>query len=82
MTEVGLELGYGVVNGMGERMEFRIYRVCLELGFRDIPEISAESCVPLQGPLGSCEANLQVPMRDTEVRISIWRGKERIGRVH
>ena len=46
--EVGSELGYGVVDGMGEHMEFRIYGVCSELGFRNIPEMSAESCVPLQ----------------------------------
>ena len=32
-------------------MEFRIDGVCSELGFGNIPEISAKSCVPLQQPL-------------------------------
>ena len=47
---MGSELGYGVVDGMGEHMEFCIYGVCSELGFGNILEISAEGCVPLHPP--------------------------------
>ena len=48
VTEVGLELDCGVVDGMGGCTELRINRVCSELGFRNIPEMSAKDCVPLQ----------------------------------
>ena len=47
VTEVGLELDCGVVDGMGEHMEFYIDRVCSELGFRNIPEVSTKNCIPL-----------------------------------
>ena len=46
--EVGSELGCGVIDSMGGRTEFRIDRVCSELGLGSIPEMSAKSCVPLQ----------------------------------
>ena len=48
VTEVGLELDCGVIDSMGEHMEFHIDRVCSELGFGNILEMSAEDCVPLQ----------------------------------
>ena len=47
---MGSELDYGVVDGMGERMEFCIDRVCLELGFGEFPEMNAEYYVPLHLP--------------------------------
>ena len=47
---MGSELGYEVVDGMGGHTEFHIDGVCSELGFGDIPEMSAKSCVPLQSP--------------------------------
>ena len=48
---MGLELDYGVVDGMGERTEFHIDGVCSELGFRECPEMNAEDYVPLHPPL-------------------------------
>ena len=54
VMEMGSELDYGVVNSMGECMEFRIDGVCLELGFREFPEMNAEDYVPLQ----VCETNM------------------------
>ena len=47
VTEVGLDLDCGVVDSMGERMEFRIDGLCSELGFGNIPEVSAKDCIPL-----------------------------------
>ena len=49
-TEMGSELDYEVVVGMGERTEFRIDGVCSEFGFGSIPEMSAGDCIPLQHP--------------------------------
>ena len=46
--EMGSELDYGVVDGMGERTEFHIDRVCSELGFGEFPEMNAEDYVLLQ----------------------------------
>ena len=45
---MGSELDYGVVDGMGGRMEFHIDRVCSELGFGEFLEMNAEDYVPLQ----------------------------------
>ena len=45
-----MELGCGVVDGMGGHTEFHIDGVCSELGFGNILEISAEGCVPLHLP--------------------------------
>ena len=39
---MGSELDYGVIIGMEWCMEFRIDRVCLELEFRNIPEMDSE----------------------------------------
>ena len=51
VTDMGLELDYGVVNSMGGHTEFRIDGVCSELGFGEFPEMNAEDYVPLQCPL-------------------------------
>ena len=48
--EMGSELDYGVVDGMGERTEFRIDRVCSELGFGEFLEMNAKYYVPLHPP--------------------------------
>ena len=50
VTEMGSELDYGVVNGMGERTEFHIDGVCLELGFREFLEMNVEDYVLLHPP--------------------------------
>ena len=44
---MGSELDYGVVDSMGEHMEFRNDGVCLELGFREFLEMSVKDYVPL-----------------------------------
>ena len=46
--EVGSELDYGVVGGMGGCMEFCSDRIYSELWFGNIPEIVSEDSVPLQ----------------------------------
>ena len=48
VTEMGSELDYGVVDAMGEHMEFCIDGVCSELGFREFPGMNAKDYVPLQ----------------------------------
>ena len=48
--EMGSELDYGVVDGMGERTEFRINGACLESGFGEFPGMNAEDYVPLHPP--------------------------------
>ena len=56
--EMGSELDYGVVDGMGGHTEFRIDRVSLELGFGEFPEMNAEDYVPLHTPThGFCSQN-------------------------
>ena len=50
VMEMGLELDYGVVDGMGGHTEFCIDGVCLELGFGEFPEMNAEDYVPLHPP--------------------------------
>ena len=46
--KMGSELDYGVVDSVGGCTEFHINGVCSELRFRNIPEMNAEDCVPLQ----------------------------------
>ena len=47
-VEVDLGRNCGIVNGVGGCTEFRSDRVCLELRNRNILEMVAEDCVPLQ----------------------------------
>ena len=42
-----LEMGYGIVVGVGEHTGFRGDGICLESWFGNIPEMMGESCVPL-----------------------------------
>ena len=67
---MGSELDYGVINGVGERTEFHIDGVCLELRFRSIPEMSAKDCVPLQ--LLKCQERMGVHSDDLVVRIQYY----------
>ena len=48
IPEMGLEMGSGIVIGVGEHTGFHSDRICLELWFGNIPEMVGESCVPLQ----------------------------------
>ena len=48
IPEMDLEMGYGVVVGVGGRTEFRSDGIWSELWFRNILEMSAEDCVPLE----------------------------------
>ena len=57
---MGSELDYGVVNGMGEHMEFRIDGVCLDLGFGEFLEMNVKDYVPLHTPSG-CLQCIYVP---------------------
>ena len=43
------EIDRGVVVGVGGHTEFRNDGICLEMGFGNIPELVAESCVLLHG---------------------------------
>ena len=45
-----LEMDHGVVVGVGGHMEFHNDGICSEMGFGNIPELVAESCVLLQMP--------------------------------
>ena len=47
-TEMGSELDFGVVFGMGECTEFHIDGVCSEFEFGSFLEMSVRDCVPLQ----------------------------------
>ena len=43
-----LEMGYGIVIGVGEHTGFHSDGICSESWFGNIPEMVGESCVPLQ----------------------------------
>ena len=45
--QLGSGRNYGIVSSVGECMEFRNDRVCLELRLGNIPGMVAEDCVPL-----------------------------------
>ena len=42
-----LEMGYGIVVGVGEHTGFHSDRICSESWFGNIPEMMGEGCVPL-----------------------------------
>ena len=46
--EIDSERDCRIVGGMGGHTVFCSYRVCPELRLRNIPEMVAEDCVPLQ----------------------------------
>ena len=66
--EVDLEREYGVINNEGEHMEFHSDRVFSEMGLRDVLEVVAQCCVPLQ--VGSLYIYMYIGY------IGIWRDIE------
>ena len=57
---MGSELDQGVVDGVGGRTEFHSDGVHLEFWFRNIPELVAEDCVPLQTVAMEQNVNLKL----------------------
>ena len=55
-----LEMGYGVVVGVGEHTGFHSDGICLELWFGNIPEMVGKSCVPLQPQVQVIECVLNI----------------------
>ena len=60
------EREYGVIDNEGEHTEFHSDRVFLEMGLRDVPEVVAQRCVPLQYGVCSMHGHyLECRMKDT-----------------
>ena len=53
-----LEMGYGIVVGVGEHTGFHSDGICSELWFVNIPEMMGKSCVPLQSRIGDSTLEL------------------------